>query len=178
VKHAFAAIKSEFGTTGHVLLNNVGGGLTNASNKSMLEMNAADFEAVWRKMCLSAFLATQQVLPEMIANGEGTVLFTSSTAAFRGSAQSPAFPTAMAGVRMLAQSVAKAHSKSGVHVVHLRIDGVVDNDKIREQWKGVTDAQLVDPAGIADLYFFASQQKSRGFINELDIRPAVENWTL
>lgn len=178
VHAAFAAVKSEFGSTGHVLLNNVGGGLTSSSNKGMLELSAADFENVWRMMCLSAFLSTQQVLPEMIANGAGTVLFTSSTAAFRGSASSPPFPTAMAGVRMLAQSVAKAHAKNGVHVVHLRIDGVVDNDTIREKWKGVTDAQLVDPASVADLYWFASQQKSRGFCNEIDIRTAEENWTL
>lgn len=176
VKETFAAIKAEFGPV-DVLLNNVN--VAGAIQAPPLhEMTLAQFEQPFRSVCSSAFLATQQVLPDMMAAGRGTILFTGATAGFRGSASSCAFPSAMSAVRMLAQSVAKAYSKHGVHVVHLRIDGVVDNDSIRKAWPGVTTAQLVDPEAVADLYWFASTQQNRGVCNELDIRTTVENWTI
>lgn len=178
VKDAFAAIKAEFGGAPvDVLLNNCNvSGAVQAP--PLLEMTLAQFEAPFRAVCSSAFLSTQQVLPDMLAAGRGTILFTGATAGFRGSAGSCAFPSAMSGVRMLAQSVAKAYAKHGVHVVHLRIDGVVDNESIRKAWPGVTSAQLVDPEAVADLYWFASTQQNRGVCNELDIRTTVENWTI
>lgn len=176
VKAAFAAIKAEFGSTGDVLLNNCSA--SGPQSPPLLEMTLAQFEQPFRVACASAFLATREALPQMLAAGRGTILFTGATAGFRGSATSVAFPCAMSAVRMLAQSVSKAYSKSGIHVVHVRVDGVIDSEQIRKAWPTATDAQLVDPNAVADLYYFCHTQGNRGVCNEVDIRTTIENRTI
>ena len=62
----------------------------------------------------------------MRRRGAGTLLFTSSTAAFRGNAGQHAHSAAMGARRNLCQSLRAELAPEGVHVCHVNIDGTVD----------------------------------------------------
>ncbi len=67
-----------------------------------------------------------------------TLIFTSATAAMKGSAQCASFSTGKFAMRSLAQSLAREFGPQGVHVAHAIIDGVIDIEKTKA-WK-VSDA--------------------------------------
>lgn len=54
-----------------------------------------------------------------------TLIFTSATAAMKGSAQCSSFATGKFAMRALAQSLAREFGPKGVHTVHAIIDGVI-----------------------------------------------------
>ena len=60
----------------------------------------------------------------------GTLLFTGATAALRGSARMAGFSAAKAGLRNMAQSLAKEHGKDGVHVAHIIVDGLIETEHV------------------------------------------------
>jgi NAD(P)-dependent dehydrogenase (short-subunit alcohol dehydrogenase family) len=67
-----------------------------------------------------------------------TLIFTSATAAMKGSAQCASFSTGKFAMRSLAQSLAREFGPQGIHVAHAIIDGVIDIERTKA-WK-VSDA--------------------------------------
>jgi NAD(P)-dependent dehydrogenase (short-subunit alcohol dehydrogenase family) len=61
-----------------------------------------------------------------------TLIFTSATAAMKGSAQCSSFSTGKFAMRSLAQSLAREFGPQGVHVAHAIIDGVIDIERTKE----------------------------------------------
>ena len=59
-------------------------------------------------------------------------MFSSATAAYRGSATNTLYAIGKFGLRALSQSLAKAYSKDGVHIVHMRLDCDLDVPIMRE----------------------------------------------
>ena len=55
--------------------------------------------------------------------GRGTLLFTGASASLRGRANFGAFNSAKAGLRILAQAMAKEYGPKGIHIGHVVIDG-------------------------------------------------------
>ena len=82
--------------------------------------NALSFGAV------GAFALAKETAPYMIERGRGTLIYTSSTAAFRGNAGQHAHTAAMGARRMLCQSLSAELAPQGIHVSHVNIDGTVD----------------------------------------------------
>lgn len=145
------------------------------------------------------FLFSRAVLPLLLkaSNLEypPTLIFTSATAAMKGSAQCASFSTGKFAMRSLAQSLAREFGPQGVHVAHAIIDGVIDIERTKE-WR-VSDApdakisphaviqcffdaevelSLANTVQIADSYWFLHTQHRSCFTNEMDIRPYVEKW--
>jgi NAD(P)-dependent dehydrogenase (short-subunit alcohol dehydrogenase family) len=60
-----------------------------------------------------------------------TLIFTSATAAMKGSANCSAFATGKFAMRALAQSLAREFGPKGVHVNHAIIDGVIDIERTK-----------------------------------------------
>ena len=83
---AVAAAKSALGPL-HVLVNNAG---TNVAQRSIQETSSDQWRLLLNVNLTSAFLLTQAVLPDMIAQGGGTIINIASRAA--------TFPSLMAGV--------------------------------------------------------------------------------
>lgn len=81
------------------------------------------------------FLFSRAVLPLLLkaTNLEypPTLIFTSATAAMKGSAQCASFSTGKFAMRSLAQSLAREFGPQGVHVAHAIIDGVIDIEKTK-----------------------------------------------
>ncbi len=158
-----------------VLIYNARGGYT---LRAPLEMTAAELEDIFRLEVVGAHAAARAVMPAMIARGSGSVIYSSATAALRGSPTNPLYAIGKFGLRALAQSLAKAHARDGVHVVHVRLDCTLDVPLVRD-WLG-DDFRVEDTANcddVADTYWWVHRQPRSAWSNEVELRPYTENWT-
>ena len=93
-----------------------------------LEIEPAMFEKVWRLGCRAGFVVGQAAAKRMVEHGRGTIIFTGATSATRGGAEFTAFAAAKAGLRSVAQSMARSLGPRGIHVCHVIVDGVIGMD--------------------------------------------------
>ena len=174
VERALNDVASEIGEV-EVLIYNVRGEL---ARRDPLDMTYAELEEIYRVEVVGAFAAARAVLPAMRRRGAGSVIFSSATAAFRGSATHPLYAIGKFGVRALSQSLAKAYSKDGVHVAHMRLDCDLDVPLMRARYgDDRADAHLADPDAVAQAYWWAHKQPKAAWSNEIEIRPHTEKWT-
>ncbi|MEQ8858575.1 MAG: SDR family NAD(P)-dependent oxidoreductase [Pseudomonadales bacterium] len=155
----------------------------NAGNNTpgrLVDMDAAYFERAWRVGCYGGFLFGREAVRRMIPNGGGTLLFTGASASLRGRAGFGAFNAAKAGLRTLAQAMAKEYAAEGVHVGHVVVDGAIGGDKIREAVpeyaEKLGEEGLISLDGIADGYVFLYRQPPRAWTFEIDVRTSKERW--
>ena len=140
------------------------------------------FERGWRMATFALFRTAVSVCPHMEKRGKGTILVTASTAAMRGNAGQHSHAAAMAGRRMLCQTLNAELSAKGIHVVHIVIDGMVDAPdtlgrmlgpdafrKLRED-RGMEHDGLILPSAIADTYFHLAHQHRSAWAHEVDLR--------
>ena len=155
----------------------------NAGNAAMGElhdMDAGYFESVWRVGCYGGFLVGREAVRRMLPRGRGTVIFTGATASLRGKATTTAFAAAKAGLRSLAQSMARAYGPKGIHVAHVIVDGGIAGDKIIQGIPQFAQAMgedgLVSLEGLADAYWFLHTQRRAAWTHELDLRTFKESF--
>ncbi len=145
-----------------------------------LETGIDTFTALWQQNCLGAFLFAQHVVSVMQAQQQGTLFFTGATGSLRAKPPFTAFASAKAGLRALAQGLAREFSPQGVHVVHTIIDGVIDGDRARNQFPEYVKAKgedgLLQLEAIAQTYWAMHQQHPSAWTHELDLRPFKESF--
>ena len=175
----FEEVEREMGPV-EVCLYNAG-----SNYRSPLAETTADmFEKVWRLGCLGGFLTGREAAKYMVPRGRGSILFTGATASLRGGANFAAFASAKAGLRAVAQSMARELGPMGVHVAHLVIDGGVDSPAIHARRRAANGGKDVDfppdslmkLSSIGEAYWTLAQQGRDAWTFELDIRPSVETW--
>lgn len=133
-----------------------------------------DFEQCWRAGTLSAFLLSKELLPKMAERG-GTAIFTGATASIRGGNQFCAFSSAKFALRGLVQSLARQYQSSGLHIVHVLVDGIIDTAKSRTL-HSLPAEQMLNPVDIAECYWQLTQQPKSTWTHELDLRPYLEKF--
>ena len=147
---------------------------------SILDETARKYFKIWEMACFSAFLTAQAVARRMVTRERGTILFTGATAGLRGAANFAAFAGAKHGVRALAQSMARELGPRNIHVAHVVVDGAIDTAFIRdsfpEMYARKAQDGILDPAHIADNYWFLHAQPRDAWTFELDLRPWMERW--
>lgn len=136
--------------------------------------SAQRFEQCWRAGTLSAFLLSKELLPDMAENG-GTAIFTGATASIRGGNQFCAFSSAKFALRGFVQSLARQYQSSGLHIVHILVDGIIDTAKSRKL-HSLPVERMLNPDDIAACYWQLSQQPKSTWTHELDLRPYLENF--
>jgi len=139
------------------------------------ETALSDFEGAWRVACFGAMVTARCVLPAMIAQGRGTVIFTGATASLRGGANFSAFASAKFALRGLAQSLARECGPKGVHVAHVVVDGLVDAPQSTERF-GSARTTRIDPDAVADTYVALARQHPSAWTHEIDLRPHSESF--
>lgn len=143
-----------------------------------LDVTFEDLERNYRLEVVGAFAAARAVLPAMRSNGSGNILFSSATAALRGSASYSVYAIGKFGLRALSQSLAKAYARDGIHVVHFRLDCDLDMPLMREMYGDDYDPEkLANTDDVAESYWWACQQPRSAWSNEIELRPYTENWT-
>lgn len=149
----------------------------------LLETTERVFRKVWEMACYAGFLAGRESARLMLARGKGTILFTGATASVRGGAGYAAFSSAKAGLRNLAQAMARELGPQNIHIAHLIIDAGVDTEFVRERIKArggdpntLPADTLMNPESVANAYWYLHSQSRDGWTFELDLRPYAERW--
>ncbi|MEM7662117.1 MAG: SDR family NAD(P)-dependent oxidoreductase [Pseudomonadota bacterium] len=157
--------------------------LYNAGNNAIIPFEQLDAETVeqfWRVGCFGAFLSAKRAIPILKAQGNGSLFFTGASGSMRGKENFAHFAMMKAGLRMLAQSLAREFGPNGVHVAHFIIDGVIDGEMVRSRFGEYLDALGEDgglsPDAIADAFWYVHGQHKSAWTHELDLRPFKENW--
>ncbi|WP_306579839.1 SDR family oxidoreductase [Pseudomonas sp.] len=147
---------------------------------SILEETPRKYFKIWEMACFAGFLTAQAVARRMVQRERGTILFTGATAGTRGAAGFAAFAGAKHGLRALAQSMARELGPRNIHVAHVVVDGAIDTAFIRDSFPeryALKDQDgILDPAHIADSYWFLHAQPRDAWTFELDLRPWMEGW--
>ncbi|MBH3396864.1 MULTISPECIES: SDR family oxidoreductase [Pseudomonas] len=147
---------------------------------SILEETPRKYFKIWEMACFAGFLTAQAVARRMVQRERGTILFTGATAGTRGAAGFAAFAGAKHGLRALAQSMARELGPRNIHVAHVVVDGAIDTAFIRDSFPeryALKDQDgILDPAHIADSYWFLHAQRRDAWTFELDLRPWMERW--
>jgi NAD(P)-dependent dehydrogenase (short-subunit alcohol dehydrogenase family) len=146
----------------------------NNMNGDFLTMEAAFFERCWRIACFGGFLFSREVLRHMAARGAGSLIFTGASASMRGKPFFAPFTAAKAGLRALAQSLAREFGPKGVHVGHVVIDGGIHGEKVitgvPEFAKRLGPDGLIGLEGLADIYQMLHNQPRNAWSHEIDVR--------
>lgn len=178
IEERIAYIENEIGPI-EVVLFNLGAQI---GNRTLEDTSLKAFELGWRMATLALFRLAKELFPRMEERGGGTCLVTSATAAMRGNAGQHSHTAAMAGRRMLCQSLNAEFAAKGIHVAHILIDGAVDApdtlgkmlgkdafQRLREQ-RGLEHDGLMLPVKIAETYYHLAQQHRSAWTHELDLR--------
>ena len=98
----------------------------------------------------------------------------------RGKANFAHFASMKAGLRMLAQSLAREFGPAGIHVAHIVIDGAVNGDRLRthlgDYLNSLGEDGSLSPDAIADAYWYLHSQPRTAWTHEIDLRPFKETW--
>ena len=153
----------------------------NAGNNTpgkIIDMEADYFEQSWRVVCFGGFLFGREAVRRMVPKAVGTLLFTGASASLRGRTGYGAFNSSKAGLRTLAQAMAKEYASDGIHVGHVVVDGAIGGEKIRKRFPNLADREdrLISIEGIVDGFVFLYRQPRRAWSFELDVRTSHENW--
>lgn len=157
--------------------------LYNAGNNAIIpfeDLSEAQFEHYWRVCLQGAFATAKRAIPILKSLGRGSLFFTGASASMRGKPNFTHFASAKAGLRMLAQSLAREFGPAGVHVAHFIIDGIIDGPMTRSRFSDYMDSLgedgVLSPEAIADTYWHVHAQQRSAWTHEVDLRPFSETW--
>jgi len=171
----FVSVAAEAGPI-TVAVHNAGGN----SPAPFLEVTQASFEQHWREHALGGFLLAQAVLPKLLEQSAGTLIFTGASGSLRGAVRFSPFAAAKGALRNLAQSVAREFAPKGIHVAHVIIDGVIHGDRANAMMPDL-DSRFgpdgtLEPDQIAQNYLMLHRQQRSAWTHELDLRPWSEKF--
>jgi NAD(P)-dependent dehydrogenase (short-subunit alcohol dehydrogenase family) len=153
----------------------------NAGNNQRIdfrELTAAQFEDFWRVGCFGGFLVGREAARRLAPLGRGTVIFTGASGSLRGKPGFAHFAAAKAGLRMIAQSMAREYGPLGIHVAHVVVDGAINGDRIRNRMPALLKERgedgLLGIDAIADTYWVIHRQPRSAWTQEVDLRPFKE----
>ncbi|MDC0663684.1 SDR family NAD(P)-dependent oxidoreductase [Marinobacter sp. SS21] len=182
IERLFAAV-DEAGQSPSLVVYNTGRNIPTP----FLESQPDDEDGHWRRCVYGAFLVSQQALRRQLARPgseghRGTILFTGASASLRGKPMFAGFSAAKAGLRAMAQSMAREFSPQGIHVGHVVIDGMVNGAIVKGLGGGLgkfalgrkgPDGALI-PDEVAKQFLMLHEQPRSAWTHELDLRPYKE----
>ena len=174
IESALGQVAADMGPVG-ILIYNLRGGM---NAKAPLDMSFDELRAIYEIEVVGAYAAARAVMPAMIEAGHGSVIYSSATAALRGSGTNPLYAIGKFGLRGLSQSLAKAYAKDGIHVVHVRLDCALDVPLVRAAYGDqFSTEQLANTDDVAESYWWVHTQPKSAWSNEIELRPYTEQWT-
>ncbi|WP_428382007.1 SDR family NAD(P)-dependent oxidoreductase [Nevskia ramosa] len=166
-----AAVRQSFGDPSVFIHNAVGGTFGN-----FLDIDPAELERNFQINTMALLHLARRLAPPMIAAGQGVILATGNTSAFRGKANFAGFAPSKAAQRVLAEAIAREVGPKGVHVAYLTIDAVIDLAWTRKAFPGRPDDFFIKPAAIADEAWHLAHQDRSAWTFNAEIRPFCETW--
>jgi NAD(P)-dependent dehydrogenase (short-subunit alcohol dehydrogenase family) len=169
VSKLFADVEEQLGPP-DVVIYNASGRLRGP----FVDLDPIEVERTLAVTAFGGFLVSQAAARRMLPRGQGVILLTGASASVKGYAKSAPFAMGKFALRGLAQSMARELSPQGIHVAHVVIDGAIRAPGSAPDVARL-DAQL-EPAAIADSYFYLAQQPRSAWTWEIEVRPWVERF--
>ena len=141
---------------------------------TILELDPEQVRQSFEANVMGALHVAQAVIPDMLKAGHGFISLTGATAALRGRAGYAPLAIGKSGLRMLGQSMAREFHPKGIHVVHVIVDGQIDNPRLRAREPNRPVDTVIPPSAIADAIIACLRQPRTAWSQEIDIRPFVE----
>lgn len=164
-------ICSEMGQPSVVIHNAVGGawGEVTEIDPDVLEKN-------FQVNTMAVLHLIQRLSPAMIEQGEGAIIATGNTSAYRGRAKFSAMAPTKAAQRILLESAARTLGPRGIHVAYIVIDAAIDVPWTRKMLPDADDDFFAQPADIAAECFHVVHQPRSAWTFDVVIRPYGESW--
>ena len=174
VARAFDAVEA-LGGPPELVVYNAG----NNQFRSLLDMDDAFFEELWRLCCFGGFVTGREAARRMLGEG-GTLIFTGATASLRARPPFTAFASAKAALRAVAYGMAREFGPQGLHVAHVVVDGVIGGDQVMQRFPQIVERLgedgVLDLDAMAEAYWMLHGQQRSAWTLELDLRPYKETF--
>ena len=166
-----AEIRTELGAPKVLIHNAVGGAFGN-----FMEIDPQVLNRNFQVNTMALLYLAQRLAPAMVAAGEGAIIATGNTSAFRGKANFAGFAPTKAAQRILAEAIAREIGPKGVHVAYVMIDAVIDLEWTRKRWPDAPDDFFIKPAAIAEEVWHIAHQDRSAWSFNVELRPFGETW--
>jgi len=171
LRASVAELESKLGAPSVLLHNAVGGAFAD-----VLSVDPQVLERNFQINTMALLHLTQLLAPAMIEAGQGAIVCTGNTSAYRGKANFAAFAPTKAAQRILAESMARSLGPQGVHVAYLAIDAVIDVPWTRQRWPEAPDTFFCKTEDIAAECWHLAHQPRSAWSFDVQIRPDGETW--
>jgi NAD(P)-dependent dehydrogenase (short-subunit alcohol dehydrogenase family) len=171
LRGALGRVRERLGAPSVLLHNAVAGGFGTFES-----VTPEALERRFRVNVTSLLVLAQELAPAMVSAGQGAIVVTGNTSAWRGKPAFAGFAPTKAAQRVLAESLARTLGPQGVHVAYVVIDAVIDVPWTRQAYPDRRDDFFIQPSGIADAVHHVVHQDRSAWTFELDLRPHGENW--
>ena len=141
-----------------------------------LQMDPDQIRQSFEANVMGAVHLAQAVIPDMLRAGHGFISLTGATAALRGKAGFAPLAIGKSGLRMLGQSLAREFHPKGIHVVHVIVDGQIDNPRLRSREPNRPSDTVIPPNAIADAVISCLRQPPTAWSQEIELRPSLETF--
>jgi short-subunit dehydrogenase len=164
-------IRADLGAPRVLIHNAVGGVFGN-----FLEIDPQALNRNFQVNTMALLYLTRRLAPAMVAAGEGAIIVTGNTSAFRGKANFAGFAPTKAAQRILAEAMARELGPKGIHVAYVMIDAVIDLEWTRKRWPDAPDGFFITPAAIAEEVWHVAHQDRCAWSFNVELRPFGETW--
>lgn len=146
--------------------------------RSVKQLSAEDMQ---QSIALNFFTAFNSIkammdLPSETIQKPAAIINIGATASLRGSKGCAAFAVAKGALRQLSQSMARELWPENIHVAHLIIDGLINNERTKSLNKGLPNDRYIEMKSISDSILQIMQQERSCWTFEWDLRPFNESW--
>jgi len=169
-------IHTELGAPKVLIHNAVGGAFGN-----FLEIDPQALNRNFQVNTMALLYLARRLASAMVAAGEGAIIVTGNTSAFRGKANFAGFAPTKAAQRILAEAIARELGPKGIHVAYVMIDAVIDLEWTRQMMKQrlgreAPDDFFITPAAIAEEVWHVAHQDRCAWSFNVELRPFGETW--
>src|SRR5436190_21467697 len=165
------AVRRDLGPPKVLIHNAVGGAFGN-----FLEIDPQVLNRNFQVNTMALLYLARRLAPAMVSAGEGAIIATGNTSAFRGKANFAGFAPTKAAQRILAEAMARELGPKGVHVAYVMIDAVIDLEWTRKRWPDAPDHFFITPAAIAEEVWHVAHQDRCAWSFNVELRPLGETW--
>src|SRR5215471_10576212 len=171
VEATASAVERDLGGPNVVVHNAVGGAFG-----TFLEIDPQILNRNFQVNTMALLYLARRLAPAMVTAGEGAIIATGNTSAFRGKANFAGFAPTKAAQRILAEAIARELGPKGVHVAYVMIDAVIDLEWTRKRWPDAPDHFFITPAAIAEEVWHVAHQDRSAWAFNVELRPFGETW--
>lgn len=168
VKKLISLVSKELGVPNLVIYS-----LQDFCSGRTVDIELPAFETCWRQNCLGGFIVAREAARAMLPLNRGTIILIGSPSGFVGRVGHLNLAVGKFGLRALAQVMSRELSSSGIHVVHLVIDGEIKEDDL---FADEDDLPRADPEHVCDVVMALHRQPKTVWTSEIDVRPWNEKF--